>query len=65
MGSSMFDETTEHLASVLPNTNLLCVDVNGHGKVVGGRKEFTLWDQADDVVALMVCLTYQPLAAFS
>lgn len=54
----MFDETTAHLSSALSNVNLLCVDVNGHGMTVGGRKEFTLWEQADDVVTLLVC---QPL----
>ncbi|KAH6706318.1 Alpha/Beta hydrolase protein [Leptodontidium sp. MPI-SDFR-AT-0119] len=53
MSSPMFEETTEYLSSILSNTNLLCVDVNGHGKTVDGRETFTLWDQADDIVTLM------------
>jgi 3-oxoadipate enol-lactonase len=50
----MFDETVGHLTALLPDTNLLCVDLNGHGKTIAGRKTFTLWDQGDDVIALMV-----------
>jgi 3-oxoadipate enol-lactonase len=56
MPSTMFAETVVHLQALLPETNLLCVDLNGHGKTTAGRKCFTLWDQGDDVVALMVCL---------
>lgn len=52
----MFDETIDHLRDLLPNTNLICVDLNGHGKTTTGRNTFTLWDQANDVVTLMVCL---------
>ena len=51
----MFDETVDHLSALLPSTNLLCVDLNDHGKTTS-RKTFTLWDQGDDVVALMVYL---------
>lgn len=61
MPSSMFDETIKYLSSKLVNTNLLCIDVNGHGKTVAGRKTFTLWDQVDDVVNLMVRLNRQTL----
>jgi len=53
MSSSIFEETIAHLLPVLPNFNFLGVDVNGHGKTVAGRKTFTLWDQANDVVELM------------
>jgi len=56
MSSAMFDETVGHLLALLPDKNLLCIDLNGHGKTTTGRKNFTLWDQGDDVVALMVCL---------
>lgn len=54
MSSTMFDETLGHLSAKLPNTNLLCIDLNGHGRTTMGRKNFTLWDQGEDVVALMV-----------
>jgi len=57
MSSTMFDETMNPLSTLLPNTNLLCVDLNGHGKTMAGRKKFTLWEQGDDIVALMVCQT--------
>lgn len=58
MSSSMFDTTIAQLSSVLPGTNLLRVDLNGHGETRNGRKEFTFWDQADDVVELMVGALY-------
>lgn len=51
----MFDETIDHLLGLLPNTNLICIDLNGHGKSTMCRKSFTLWDQGNDVVTLMVC----------
>jgi 3-oxoadipate enol-lactonase len=51
----MFEETVAHLLTLLPDTNMLCIDLNGHGQTTTGRKIFTLWDQGDDVVALMVC----------
>lgn len=54
MSSSMFDETIDHLSPSLPNTNLLRVDLNGHGETRNGRKQFTYWDQAEDVIKLMV-----------
>lgn len=50
----MLEETVTRLSSLLPNLNLLRVDLNGHGKTITGRKSFTLWDQAEDVIALMV-----------
>jgi hypothetical protein len=54
VSSTMFDETIDHLSQLLPNTNLLCVDLNGHGNTTAGRKTFTLWEQGDDVISLMV-----------
>lgn len=65
LSAAMFDETVTHLSSLLPAVNLLLVDLNDHGKITSGRKNFTLWDQADDVIALMVsansyCLTLSP-----
>lgn len=54
MSSSMFDDTIAQLSPVLPNTNLLRVDLNGHGETRNGREEFSYDDQADDVVQLMV-----------
>lgn len=55
MSSAMFDETIAHLSPALGNVNLIRVDVNGHGQTKNGRDKFTLWDQGDDVVKLMVC----------
>ena len=54
MSSSMFEETIAYLSPILPNTNLLRIDCNGHVKTVAGRKTFNLWDQASDIAALMV-----------
>jgi hypothetical protein len=54
LSPTMFDETVTHLSSLLPAVNLLRVDLNGHGKITSSRKNFTLWDQADDVITLMV-----------
>jgi 3-oxoadipate enol-lactonase len=56
MSSTMFEEIVAHLQAFLPEKNMLCIDLNGHGKTTAGRRNFTLWDQGDDVVALMVCL---------
>ncbi|KAL2818039.1 Alpha/Beta hydrolase protein [Aspergillus granulosus] len=53
MSSSMWGETTQSLASHFPDTNLVRVDLNGHGKTAGGREEYTLWDQAQDVLTLI------------
>ncbi|KAF7159624.1 hypothetical protein CNMCM5623_005004 [Aspergillus felis] len=53
MSSTMWEETIQLLAPQLPNVNLLCVDLNGHGKTTAGRKEFTLWNQAEDVLAVL------------
>jgi hypothetical protein len=54
MASTIFEETVGHLSALLPNINLLYVDVNGHGRTTAGRKTFTLWERGDDVIALMV-----------
>jgi pimeloyl-ACP methyl ester carboxylesterase len=54
MSSAMWEETVQLLAPQLPNANLLRVDLNGHGKTIAGRKEYTLWNQAEDVLALLV-----------
>ncbi|KAL3461159.1 putative alpha/beta hydrolase [Aspergillus heterothallicus] len=53
MSSSMWEETTRSLAIDLPTTNLIRIDLNGHGKTTNGRKEYTLWDQAHDVLSLI------------
>ena len=56
MSSTMFDDTLAQLLPLLPETNMLCIDLNGHGGTTKGRRAFSLWDQGDDVVALMVCI---------
>lgn len=56
MSSSMFDDTITHLSSQLQDTNLVCVDLHGHGKTVNSKERFTYCDQADDVAHLMVCI---------
>ena len=56
MSSTMLEETVQYISPLLPNVNLLRVDLNGHGKTVAGRKTFTLWDQGSDVIALMVSI---------
>ncbi|KAL2844171.1 putative alpha/beta hydrolase [Aspergillus pseudoustus] len=53
MSSSMWEETTQALAPDLSDTNLVRVDLHGHGKTINGRKEYTLWDQAQDVLSLV------------
>jgi pimeloyl-ACP methyl ester carboxylesterase len=55
MSSSMWEETTQSLSDGLSSTNLVRVDLNGHGRTTEGRKEYTLWDQAQDVLDLIVC----------
>jgi pimeloyl-ACP methyl ester carboxylesterase len=52
--STMFVDQIAYLSSQLPNVNLLQIDLNDHGKTTDGRKTFTLYDQADDIDALMV-----------
>lgn len=54
MSSAMWEETIQLLAPQLPEVNLLRVDLNGHGKTTAGRKEYTLWNQAEDVFTLLV-----------
>ncbi|GAB1212149.1 hypothetical protein ATERTT37_001279 [Aspergillus terreus] len=49
----MWEETVQLLAPHLSDVNLLRIDLNGHGKTTAGRKEYTLWDQAEDVLALL------------
>ncbi|KAH1629925.1 hypothetical protein KXX39_003076 [Aspergillus fumigatus] len=53
MSSAMWEETIQLLAPQLPEVNLLRVDLNGHGKTTAGRKEYTLWNQAEDVLTLL------------
>ncbi|KAL4864884.1 hypothetical protein BDV12DRAFT_200698 [Aspergillus spectabilis] len=53
MSSSMWAETVRSLALQLPNVNLVRVDLHGHGKTTDGRKEYSLWDQAHDVLSLL------------
>ncbi|GFG03211.1 AB hydrolase superfamily protein YdjP [Aspergillus lentulus] len=53
MSSTMWEETVQLLAPQLPNVNLLRIDLNGHGKTTAGRKEYTLWNQAEDVLSLL------------
>lgn len=54
MSSTMFDETIDHLSAQFPSVNLLSVDLSGHGQTIMTRKRFTLWEQGEDVAALMV-----------
>jgi pimeloyl-ACP methyl ester carboxylesterase len=56
MSSTMWVDQIDYLKPAFSNTNLLLVDLNGHGKTRNGRKTFTLYDQVDDIVALMVFL---------
>ncbi|KAL4885394.1 putative alpha/beta hydrolase [Aspergillus karnatakaensis] len=53
MSSTMWAETVQALAPHLRNVNLIRVDLNGHGNTVEGRKAYTLWDQAQDVLTLL------------
>ena len=54
MSSTMWVDQIAYLGPKFPDTNLLLIDVNGHGKTTEGRKHFTLYDQCDDIAALMV-----------
>jgi len=54
MSSTMWVDQIAYLAPKFPDTNLLLIDVNGHGKTTEGRKQFNLYDQCDDIAALMV-----------
>ena len=54
MSSTMWVDQIAYLIPKFPNTNLLLIDVNGHGKTTEGRKNFNLYDQCDDIAALMV-----------
>lgn len=65
LSSTMFEETVTHLSSLLPAVNLLRVDLNGYGKITSGLKNFTLWDQANDVIALMVSANLHSLSSFT
>ncbi|KAI9369655.1 putative alpha/beta hydrolase [Aspergillus egyptiacus] len=53
MSSSMWEETVHSLSPQLPDINLVRVDLNGHGKTTQGRTEYTLWDQAQDVLTVL------------
>ncbi|KAL5363158.1 Alpha/Beta hydrolase protein [Aspergillus floccosus] len=53
MSSTMWEETVQLLAPHLSDVNLLRIDLNGHGKTTAGRREYTLWNQAEDVHALL------------
>ena len=53
MSSTMWVDQIAYLKEKFPGVNLVCVDVNGHGKTTNGRTSFTLYDQCDDIVGLM------------
>ncbi|KAL2869530.1 alpha/beta fold hydrolase [Aspergillus lucknowensis] len=53
MSSTMWEETVQILAPRLSDVNLLRIDLNGHGKTTAGRKEYTLWNQAEDVLVVL------------
>jgi hypothetical protein len=50
----MWTDQIKALQASFPDTNLLQIDVNGHGKTTHGRKTYTLYDQCDDIAELMV-----------
>jgi pimeloyl-ACP methyl ester carboxylesterase len=54
MSSTMWVDQVDYLHDKFPYINLLLVDCNGHGNTIDGRKTFTLYDQANDIAALMV-----------
>jgi hypothetical protein len=54
----MWIDQVSDLAVKYPDTNFLLIDINGHGRTIAGRKQYTLYDQCDDIVALMVALPY-------
>jgi hypothetical protein len=54
ISSTIWTDQIAYLKSSFPNTNLLLIDVNAHGKTTHGRKTFTLYDQYDDIASLMV-----------
>ena len=54
MSSTMWIDQIAYLKDKFPDANLLQIDVNGHGKTTTGRKHYTLYDQGDDITALMV-----------
>ncbi|EAW11056.1 alpha/beta fold hydrolase [Aspergillus clavatus NRRL 1] len=53
MSTTMWDETVQLLAPNLPNINLVRIDLAGHGKTTSSRNEFSLWDQAENALALL------------
>lgn len=56
MSSTMWIDQVADLTVKYPNTNFLLIDVNGHGRTTTGRKQYTLYNQSDDIIALMVIL---------
>jgi hypothetical protein len=56
----MWVDQMTYLKEKFPHVNLLCIDLNGHGKTTHGRTSFTLYDQCDDIVALMVVTQFSP-----
>jgi hypothetical protein len=54
MASTMWVDQIAYLKNIFFDVNLLQIDVNGYGKTTHGRKQFTLYDQCDDIVGLMV-----------
>lgn len=54
MSSTMWVDEISYLKDKFPDVNLLQIDVNGHGKTTGGRKQYNLYDQCDDIATLMV-----------
>jgi pimeloyl-ACP methyl ester carboxylesterase len=58
MSSTMWVDQMTYLKENFPRVNLVCIDVNGHGKTTNGRTSFTLYDQCDDIVGLMVATSF-------
>jgi pimeloyl-ACP methyl ester carboxylesterase len=56
MSSTMWTDQIDYFSKALPNTNLLLIDVNSHGRTTQGREKFTLYDQAEDIISLLVFL---------
>jgi pimeloyl-ACP methyl ester carboxylesterase len=54
MSSEMWDETIQDIVSGGLDMNLIQIDLNGHGQTTRGRTSFTLWDQAQDILQLLV-----------
>ena len=61
MSSTMWVDQIAYLSKTFPNVNLLQIDVNGHGNTTNGRKYFTLYDQANDIISLLVSYPHHPI----